>query len=136
MLESIGKTDDAISSMSKNVTSINEIRWKIKAGFKISKNDVDKYKASVENYVKSAKEAVESKGYTVSIATKLLLGDNSEIGKENDRFYSGLDSDLIRLQKQLKKKLNDAVKNGLDVDKEPAGSKNFKANIRYYFGCN
>lgn len=126
MLESIGKTDDAISSMSKNVTSINEIRWKIKAGFKISKNDVDKYKASVENYVKSAKEAVESKGYTVSIATKLLLGDNSEIGKENDRFYSGLDSDLIRLQKQLKKKLNDAVKNGLDVDKEPAVQKILK----------
>lgn len=126
MLESIGKTDDAISAMSKSFKSVSEISWKVKAGFKIDKDDVDKYKASVENYVKSAKEAVESKGYTVSIATKLLLGDNSEIGKENDRFYSGLDGDLIRLQKQLKKKLNDAVKNGLDVDKEPVVQKILK----------
>lgn len=120
MLESIGKTDDAIESMSKSFKSITEIRWKLKAGFKIDKDDVDKYKSSVEEYVKSAKEAVESKGYTVSIATKLLLGDNSKIGKENDRFYSGLDSKLSELQKRLKKKLNDAVKNGLDIDKEPA----------------
>lgn len=116
MLESIGKTDDAIDSMSKSFKSITEIRWKVKAGFKIDKDDVDKYKSSVEEYVKSAKEAVESKGYTVSIATKLLLGDNSKIGKENDRFYSGLDNELDILQKRLNKKINYAVKNGIDID--------------------
>lgn len=116
MLESIGKTDDAIDSMSKSFKSITEIRWKVKAGFKIDKDDVDKYKSSVEEYVKSAKEAVESKGYTVSIATKLLLGDNSKIGKENDKFYSGLDNELDILQKRLNKKINYAVKNGIDID--------------------
>lgn len=94
MLESIGKTDDAISAMSKSFKSVSEISWKVKAGFKIDKDDVDKYKSSVEEYVKSAKEAVESKGYTVSIATRLLLGNNSKVGKENNEFYAGLDSKL------------------------------------------
>lgn len=123
MLESIGKTDDAIDSMSKSFKSITEIRWKVKAGFKIDKDDVDKYKSSVEEYVKSAKEAVESKGYTVSIATKLLLGDNSKIGKENNEFYAGLDSKLNSLQKKLKRKLNYAIKNGIDVDTDSAVQK-------------
>lgn len=120
MLDSVGKTDDAISSMSKSFKSINEISWKVKAGFKVDKNDIDKYKASVEKYVESAKEAVESKGYTVSVATKLLLGDNSKIGKENDKFYSGLDAEIGNLQKKLKKKMNEAINSGLDIDEEPA----------------
>ena len=123
MLESIGKTDDSISDMTKNFKSVNEISWKIKAGFKIDKDDVDKYKSSVEEYVKSAKEAVESKGYTVSIATKLLLGNNSKIGKENNEFYAGLDSKLNSLQKKLKRKLNYAIKNGIDVDTDSAVQK-------------
>ena len=123
LLESIGKTDDSISDMTKNFKSVNEISWKIKAGFKIDKDDVDKYKSSVEEYVKSAKEAVESKGYTVAIATKLLLGNNSKIGKENNEFYAGLDSKLNSLQKKLKRKLNDAVKNGIDVDTDSAVQK-------------
>ena len=109
--------------MTKNFKSVNEISWKIKAGFKIDKDDVDKYKSSVEEYVKSAKEAVESKGYTVAIATKLLLGNNSKIGKENNEFYAGLDSKLNSLQKKLKRKLNDAVKNGIDVDTDSAVQK-------------
>lgn len=123
MLESIGKTDDAISAMSKSFKSVSEISWKVKAGFKIGKDDVDKYKSSVEEYVKSAKEAVESKGYTVSIATRLLLGNNSKVGKENNEFYAGLDSKLNSLQKKLNKKLNDAVKNGIDVDTDSAVQK-------------
>jgi TP901 family phage tail tape measure protein len=123
MLESIGKTDDSISEMTKNFKSVNEISWKVKAGFKIDKDDVDKYKSSVEEYVKSAKEAVESKGYTVSIATRLLLGNNSKVGKENNEFYAGLDSKLNSLQKKLNKKLNDAVKNGIDVDTDSAVQK-------------
>ena len=123
MLESVGKTDDAISSMSKSFKSVNEISWKIKAGFKIDKDDVEKYKSSVEEYVKSAKEAVESKGYTVSIATKLLLGNNSKIGKENDKFYSGLDNELNTLQKRLKKRINNAIKNGTDIDVDPVVQK-------------
>ncbi len=123
MLESIGKTDDSISEMTKNFKSVNEISWKVKAGFKIDKDDIDKYKSSVEEYVKSAKEAVESKGYTVSIATRLLLGNNSKVGKENNEFYAGLDSKLNSLQKKLNKKLNDAVKNGIDVDTDSAVQK-------------
>lgn len=123
MLESIGKTDDAISAMSKSFKSVSEISWKVKEGFKIDKDDVDKYKSSVEEYVKSAKEAVESKGYTVSIATRLLLGNNSKVGKENNEFYAGLDSKLNSLQKKLNKKLNDAVKNGIDVDTDSAVQK-------------
>lgn len=116
MLESVGKTEDAISAMSKSFKSVSEISWKVKAGFKIDKDDIDKYKVSVEKYVESAKEAVESKGYSVSIATKLLLGNNSKIGKENDKFYAGLDVELDTLQKRLNKKINYAVKNGIDID--------------------
>ena len=43
MLESVGKTEDAISAMSKSFKSVSEISWKVKAGFKIDKDDIDKY---------------------------------------------------------------------------------------------
>ncbi len=120
MLESIGKTDDAIKEMTSNFSDIERISWKIKAGFEIDADDTDLYVDSVRNYVKAAQDAVDNEAYSVSIATKLLFGRNSEMEAEDNAFYSGLDNQLKSLEKQLNDRINEAVEKGVDIDTDKA----------------
>lgn len=120
MLESIGDTEESIGNMKESLSNIDKISWKLNAGFDIDKNDKESYLSAAKDYVKYAQETLDNQGYTVSVATDLLLGKNSTIGAENDAFYSGLDAKLGRLQKKLKKKIEKAVKNGVDIDTDKA----------------
>lgn len=120
MLESIGDTEESIKSMKESLSTVDKISWKLHAGFDVDKNDKESYLSAAEDYVKYAQETIDNQGYTVSVATDLLLGKNSTIGAENDAFYSGLDAKLGRLQKKLKKKIEKAVKNGVDIDTDKA----------------
>lgn len=116
MLESIGNTDKSIENMKESLSDMDRIEWKFKAGFEIDKNDRELYAESAKEYVKYAQEALDNKAYTVHVATELLLGKNSKIGLENDTFYSGLDAELNHLQKRLNKRIEKAVKNGMDIN--------------------
>lgn len=116
MLDAIGRSDEALENMRDSFSTVSNISWKLRAGFQIDKDDREAYASAAEDAVKYAQEVVEQEGYSVSVATKLLLGDNSQIGMENDAFYRGLDIRLDRLQKKLQKKLQKAVENGVDIN--------------------
>lgn len=116
MLESIGDTDKSIESMKDSLSDMERIDWKFKAGFKIDKADRELYAESAKQYVKYAQEALDNKAYTVHVATEVLFGKGSKIGMENDAFYSGLDAELDHLQKRLNKRIEKAVKNGMDIN--------------------
>lgn len=116
MLGSIADTEDAIASMTDSFEEIQKVRWKIDAGLEITTDDKDTYIASVKQYMEDAQNAISSQGYTVSVATKLLLGNESSLENENNAFYAGLDSELAGLQKKLNKKIQKAVENGVDID--------------------
>lgn len=116
MLESIADTDDSLKNMNSSLKEVNKISWKLHAGFKLDKEDKQAYKSYIKDYVSSAQDVIDSQGYTVSVATKLLLGNDSKIGQENDLFFYGLDQEVNYLEGQLQKKLKKAVKNGVDIN--------------------
>lgn len=120
MLESISDTDEAIGDMSSSLKEINKISWKLHAGFTLDKEEKQSYKTSIKEYVASAQNVIDSQGYTVSVATKLLLGNGSKIGKENDTFFMGLSNHLEFLENQLQRNIKKAVKNGVDIDTDEA----------------
>lgn len=118
MLEAIGKTDESIADMTDSLSTMEKINWKVKAGFTIDKDDRETYTQEIKDYMKSAQATLDNQGYTVHIATNLLFGENSSIGAENDAFYSGLDKELRDLKKQLKGRINEAVKKGVSIEKD------------------
>lgn len=120
MLESIGKTDEAVQKMAGSMKEINKTSWKVRAGFKLDIDDRENYKASIENYIKSAQDVIDNQGYSVSVATDILFGKNSKISKKNNAFYSGLDEELATLEKKLNKKIGKAVESGVDIPTDKA----------------
>lgn len=123
MLEAIGETNDAIENMTDSLATVNKISWKLNAGFEVDSTDVDLYKSAVESYVKNAQDALDSRGYSVHVATELLLGKNTKIGADNDAFYSELDTELAALQRKLNKKIEKAVENGVDINTDKSVKK-------------
>ena len=115
MLESIGKTDEAIENMASSMKSINKISWKVSAGFKLDIDEKESYKAEIQNYIQTAQDVIDNQGYSVSVATDILFGKNSKMSKKNDAFYAGLDAELGILEKKLNKKISEAVENGVDI---------------------
>lgn len=126
MLESIGKTDESIADMADSLSVMEKINWKVKAGFTVDKDDRETYTQEIKDYMEYAQATLDNQGYTVHVATELLLGENSSIGAENDAFYSGLDKKLRGLEKKLKKKINEAVKKGVSIEKDKAAQKIIK----------
>lgn len=121
MLESIGETEESIKSMTDSLSTVNKVSWKLKAGFEIDKDDSETYKISVKNYIKDAQAVIDSQGYTVSVATRLLLGSGSKIGHENDAFFRQLDTQVNRLKNKLNKKLEKALEDGIiDIKEDKA----------------
>lgn len=126
MLDSISKTDDSVQALADNFSNINKVEWKLKAGFEIDKDDTDLYTSSVKDYIKAAQETLDNKGYTVSVATKILLGSGSRIEKENNAFYTGLDAQMNVLKNKLNKKIQKAVENGVDINTDKSIKKLLK----------
>jgi len=120
MLEAIGKTDEAVEEMASSMKEINKTSWKVRAGFKIDIDDRESYKSEIQNYIKSAQDVIDNKGYSVSIATDILFGKNSKMSKGNNAFYAGLDAELESLEKKLNKKIGKAVENGVDIPTDKA----------------
>lgn len=120
MLESIGKTDEAVEAAADSLKKIESIEWKMGAGLKLTKDDKETYAADLKNYIQQTQSIIDSQGYSVSVATDILLGNDSQIGIENDNFYADLDAKMDKLQTKLNKKINKAVKNGVDIDTDEA----------------
>lgn len=123
MLESIGKTDEAIENMASSMKGINKISWKVSAGFKLDVDEKESYKTEIQNYIQSAQDVIDNQGYSVSVATDILFGKNSKMSKKNDAFYAGLDAELGVLEKKLNKKISEAVENGVDIPTDKAVQK-------------
>lgn len=115
MLESIGKTDEAVEAAADSLKEMESLEWKVGAGIKLSKDDEQTYKADVKDYIKQAQNIIDSKGYSVSVATNFLFGEDSEQENNNNALYAGLSSRLESLSDQLNDRLKEAVKKGIDI---------------------
>lgn len=115
-MDDVEKVANEMKSASKEISAMD---WKVSVGMKISKEDVSDYEKSVSEYVSSAQELIDKKGYEINIATNLLFDDTStanELMNDNNAFYKKLDTETSQLSKKINKKLEKAVKDGLTPD--------------------
>lgn len=127
LLSALGDSKNIEQAMADASKAIKRYNWKIEAGLTIGKEDTKDYVNTVKDYVKSAQELINQKGYEVSISTKLLFGDDKDLNAENTAFYTKLDGQMQKLTKQLNKYLDDALENGLTPDTEAVINKTLEA---------
>lgn len=119
LMASLDKGDEFIDSMNEAMQTIRLTNWKVEAGIKLKKGDLNSYKGAVNDYIDDVQEYISNQGYTVSVATKFLFGDDAKkINLRNNQWYEGLSDEAAGIKKDLKNYLKDAVKDGLDIKEQ------------------
>lgn len=119
LLESTDVQDGLLKDMQNASDTIEGIEWKISAGIDLDQEDMDSFNKNVKQYVTSAQELIDKKGYTVSVATKVLFGnsaDGKEILEQNNAFFGALRQSAEGLAHDINETLEKAMKDGLTPD--------------------
>ena len=80
-LEEFSKVDTIKKNIDEAKSSIDKFDWKIDMGFKLSAEDNNDYKKSIESYISEVQSYVEQRHYSMNISAQMIFGDSKE-GKE------------------------------------------------------
>lgn len=116
LMSSIKISEGFEREMKKAAESIEKIEWKVTAGLKLDDEDMEELNKSIQDYIQSAQDQIDQKGYTVNVATKVLFG-NSETGKDiieqNNGFFERLKMDADELAAKINQTTKKAMEEGL-----------------------
>lgn len=131
--EDLGKFDKFVSATKTAENALQSLKtaseqtdrwmWKASLGVKFNEDEVESIKASVEDYINSAKSYVENKHYEFTAAVSLLVDVESEDGKRiietGNSFYSKIENEIDALGSELSTAMETALKDGVisSVDK-------------------
>lgn len=123
LAEIISKTDDSLDSVSDALSESKETSWKINAGFNMTTDDFQSYGSEVQNYIKSAEEYAENRGYEVHLSASLLFGNGSDQDEDLTKTFTGAQQKLQAIGNELYDYLynetNGALLDGaIDVDED------------------
>jgi uncharacterized protein YukE len=121
LMSSKDLSEGFLRAIRESTDEINKTHWKLAVGLEISDNDLASYADSVTQYVQNAQDYITNQGYTVEIATKLLLGtggSSDALNAENNAFYAELSTHVSELSEELSKIMSEALESGLTIDTE------------------
>lgn len=121
-LEEFSKVDTIKKNIDEAKSSIDKFDWKIDMGFKLSAEDNNDYKKSIESYISEVQSYVEQRHYSMNISAQMIFGDSKEgkeITKTLNTFYSSQETELKKCSEDLQSVINKAFEDGLlDFDEQ------------------
>lgn len=91
--------------------------WKAGLGVKFNEDEVESFKASFDQYIRSAKRYVENKHYEFTASAEVILDLESETGKSilasGNAYYAQIQEQLNTLGEELGQLLVDALEDGI-----------------------
>ena len=123
LAEAISQTSDSLDTVKDSLSQTEKTSWKINVGYEMTKDDFQSYGTEIQNYIKSAEQYAEDRGYQVHLSAALLFGDGSEEDNELSDAYTGAQKQLEKLGTKLYDYLynetNGALLDGaIDVDED------------------
>lgn len=115
-LEEFSKVDTIKKNIDEAKSSIDKFDWKIDMGFKLSAEDNNDYKKSIESYISEVQSYVEQRHYSMNISAQMIFGDSKEgkeITKTLNTFYSSQETELKKCGEELQSVINKAFEDGL-----------------------
>ena len=118
--EATESAKESLSSLESSVSTMKKENWKVGLGMQLSETDVDDYKTSIDNFVKSAQDYIENSHYEATVALELLTnGEGSTEGL--DSMYNNMKSQIEELSGKLSDTVSISLEDGvitLDESKE------------------
>lgn len=123
LADAISQSSESLDTVKDSLSQTEKTSWKINVGYEMTKDDYQSYGAEIKNYIKSAEQYAEDRGYQVHLSAALLFGNGSEQDNELSDAYTGAQKQLEKLGTKLYDYLynetNGALLDGaIDVDED------------------
>lgn len=102
-------TESLLAGLKNSISDMKKQNWRVGLGMKLSESEMENFKQSVSQFVKSAKSYMENTHYETIVALDLLTDGTS--------YHSGIDSYYGNLQAQIEQKgqeLNEVMNRALE----------------------
>lgn len=123
----IENTESSLTTLQSGLQNLDKWNWRSSLGFELSDEDIESYKSAVDAVIESTKNYIEDKHYEVTAAVNLLVEDKEErkaVIEGLDKMYEEYGKQIDTLNKQLSKKMSDALSDGIiSIDEEKEISK-------------
>ena len=106
---SAANTESSLAGLKNSISDMKKQNWRVGLGMKLSESEMENFKQSVSQFVKSAKSYMENTHYETIVALDLLTDGTS--------YHSGIDSYYGNLQAQIEQKgqeLNEVMNRALE----------------------
>lgn len=118
-LESV---EHSLQNVESSFQNLDKWNWKVGLGFKLSDEEIESYKTSMDRVIEDTQFYLNDKRYEVTTAVQLLLeGGEQEnsILKSFEQMYGSYGEKLATLKEKLKKETEKAFKDGIiSIDEE------------------
>ncbi len=112
--------DTALAGLQDSIRSLKKENWKVGLGMELSELDRDSYQGAVEDFVAKSRAFIDSNHYEVSVALKLLVGEEADTSGL-DSYYASLTYRAEYLGTQLATVMSQALEDGMVTPEEAAG---------------
>lgn len=123
----------SMQGMKTAAESLDRLNWKVGLGLNLDETEIEEYRASIDNYISSAKKYVEDKHYEFTAAVTLLMdvseGDGKTILETGNTFYAQLKEQIDGLSKELSSTVEIALEDGVITLDEQAEIVNLQNQI-------
>ena len=115
------KLSDIENQIKDSLSELNKLNWKVSVGLKLTDEEKENYKTTMDSFINSSIQYVEQKQYVASLALDVVITDNenfkAEMQKLSNDYFLSARQEMENLGKKLRATINDALADG-KLDKE------------------
>lgn len=101
-------TNTSLTALNASVTEVKRKNWDVSLGMKLSEEEQENYKQTIDSFVKSTQQYISDNHYEATLALKLLIGEDTDT-TVFDSMYDNFDEQI----RSIKSQMNDTISNSL-----------------------
>ena len=109
---SADNTESSLAGLKNSISDMKKQNWRVGLGMKLSESEMENFKQSVSQFVKSAKSYMENTHYETIVALDLLT-DGTSYHSGIDSYYGNLQAQIEQKGQELNEVMNRALEDGI-----------------------
>lgn len=110
------KLSEIEKNIEKSLETLNKLDWKVSVGLKLTPEEQQLYKNTIESFIKDTESYIEQQHYVTKLAIDAVIHDenfNAEISALVDEYFNGSKGEMERLGKELRNEMDKALADGI-----------------------
>lgn len=115
--ETASTTERSLSDLQSVTSSLQKANWKVNLGVKLTEDEMESYKSSIESFVSAAQQYITDNHYEATVALRILTGEDANV-TGLDTMYQGFKDRVGELKERLGAVVEEALQDGV-ISTEP-----------------